>query len=181
MWPVGRYTPLIRRVSDRTIGFISSCVTYSLLVTFKCRQNGAIVHLHNFQFTVVHAIEFSVTTSRLPAADLNAQTITVSLNHTLQIVHIKSLHRHTLHNSRRELTWPADLPYNYHCRYYYLTLKWKQTLLYFTQLSLLIVNFWTPALNWKLTLQITRSCLLLLWTSRGSLPPRTENEPQSLL
>jgi hypothetical protein len=53
-------------------------------------QISTIVHLHDFQFTVAHAIRFSVSTRHLPAMDLNTQTITVSLNHTLQILRIKS-------------------------------------------------------------------------------------------
>jgi hypothetical protein len=166
--------PLIRRVLVRMIGFINALVTHSLLITFKYRQNSAIVHLHTFQFTGAGTMGFFVSTCCFPATDLNTQTITVSLNHTLQILHIKSsLHRNTLHISRQELTWTADLPYNSHFRYYSLSLNWKLSWLYITQLSFLMGNFWTPSLNWKLSLQITRSCLLRLRTSRGCLPLRT--------
>jgi hypothetical protein len=100
--------------------------------------------------------------------------ITVSLNHTLQILHIKSsFHRNTLYSSHRELNWTVDLSYNSHCRYYSPSLNWKLTSLYFTHLSLslLIVNFWTLSLNWKLSPQIRR-CLLQLRISRGCLPLR---------
>jgi hypothetical protein len=138
------------------IGFISTLDTHSLLITFKYRQNSAIIHLHTFQFTIAHAIGFFVSTRRFPATDLNTQTITVSLSHTLEILHIKSsLHRNTFHNSRQELTWTADLSYNSHCHYYSLSLNWKLTPLYFTQLSPLIVNLWTPSLKtitWNHTL-----------------------------
>jgi hypothetical protein len=37
---------------------------------------SATADLHALQFTVAHALEFSVSTSRLLATDLNTQTIT---------------------------------------------------------------------------------------------------------
>jgi hypothetical protein len=72
---VGWYTPLIRRVLVRMIGFISTLVTHSLLITFKYRQNNAIADLHTFQLTAARALEFSFSTSRLLATDLNRETI----------------------------------------------------------------------------------------------------------
>jgi hypothetical protein len=73
------------------IGFISASVTHSLLITFTGRQCSAIADLQTFRFTVSHALGFSLSTSRLLATDLNTGIITVSLNHTLQILHIKLL------------------------------------------------------------------------------------------
>jgi hypothetical protein len=45
----------------------------------------------------------------------------------------------------------------------------------FTQVSLLIANFWTTSLNWKLSLQITWSDLLQLSPTENSLPAAAEN------
>jgi hypothetical protein len=105
---VGWYMPLIRRVLVWMIGFISTWVTHSLLITSTHRQYNAIIHLHTSEFTVALAIGFSVSTRRFPAVDLNTQSITVSLKHTLQILHIKS--------SLRRCT-PATIPFlhNLHC------------------------------------------------------------------
>jgi hypothetical protein len=58
------------------IGFLSTLVTLSLLITLKYRQYSAIADLHTFQFTTAHALGFSVSTSRLLATDLNTETIT---------------------------------------------------------------------------------------------------------
>jgi hypothetical protein len=60
------------RVLVRMIGFIVTSVTISLNYNYY----SAIAELHIFQFTVAHALEFSVSTSRLLATDLNAETIT---------------------------------------------------------------------------------------------------------
>jgi hypothetical protein len=54
------------------IGFISTLVTISL----NYSQYIAIADLHNLQFTVAHALRFSVSTSRLLATDINTETIT---------------------------------------------------------------------------------------------------------
>jgi hypothetical protein len=54
------------------IGFISTLVTI-LLITLKY---SCIADLHTFQFTVGHALRFSVSTSRLLAMVLNTETIT---------------------------------------------------------------------------------------------------------
>jgi hypothetical protein len=51
------------------IGFISTSVT-------KYNQHSSIPDLHTFQFTVAHALEFSVFTSRFLATDLNTETST---------------------------------------------------------------------------------------------------------
>jgi hypothetical protein len=49
------------------IGFIGTSVTISL----NYNQYSVIADLHTFQFTVAHALGFSVSTSRLLATDLN--------------------------------------------------------------------------------------------------------------
>jgi hypothetical protein len=72
------------------IGFISTWLQV-LLITLKYRQYSAITDLHFFQFTVAHALGFPVFTSRLLATDLNTETITVSLDYTLQLLHIKKV------------------------------------------------------------------------------------------
>jgi hypothetical protein len=54
------------------IGFISTSVTSSLNHTYY----NAIADLHKLQFTVVHALGFSVSTSRLLATDRNTATST---------------------------------------------------------------------------------------------------------
>jgi hypothetical protein len=66
-------TPLIRRVLVRMTGFISSWL-HSLIITRKHRQYSAVSHLHTLQFTAAHVLGFSLSTSRLPATDLDAQT-----------------------------------------------------------------------------------------------------------
>jgi hypothetical protein len=53
------------------IGFISASVTLSVLATLKY---SAIADLHHLEFTVAHAIGFSVSPRRLLAADLNIET-----------------------------------------------------------------------------------------------------------
>jgi hypothetical protein len=70
------------------IGYISISVTHCRLITLKHRQYSAIADLHTLHFTFVHALGFQVFTSRLLATDLNTETITVSVDHTLQILHI---------------------------------------------------------------------------------------------
>jgi hypothetical protein len=53
------------------IGFITTSVTHSLLITLKYKQYSAIADLHRLQFTVANALGFSVSTSRLPATAFN--------------------------------------------------------------------------------------------------------------
>jgi hypothetical protein len=53
-------------------GFIGTSVTIYL----NYNQYIAFGDLHTFQFTVAHALEFSVSTSRLLATDLNTETVT---------------------------------------------------------------------------------------------------------
>jgi phosphate/sulfate permease len=108
LWLVGWYMPLVRRVLVWMIGFISSLVTHSLLNMLTHRPYSAIADLHTFQylqFTIAHTLGFPVSTSHLLVTDLITQTITVSLDYALQVLHIKSFHRSTLHNSLQELTW----------------------------------------------------------------------------
>jgi hypothetical protein len=54
------------------IGFIGTSVTISL----NYKPYSAIADLHTFQFTVIHALGFSVSTNRLLATDLNTGIIT---------------------------------------------------------------------------------------------------------
>jgi hypothetical protein len=68
---------LIRRILVRMMGFIISWVIHAPLNTFTHRQYSALSHLHNLQSTVAYAVGFSLSTSRLLATDLDAQTITV--------------------------------------------------------------------------------------------------------
>jgi hypothetical protein len=58
------------------IGFISTSVTHSILITLKYRQYSAIADLHTFQFIVAHTLGFSVSTSRLLATNLSTETST---------------------------------------------------------------------------------------------------------
>jgi hypothetical protein len=61
------------RVLVRMIRFTSTSVTHSLLITRKYRKYSAIADLPTFQFTVSHALGFSIFTSRLLATDLNTE------------------------------------------------------------------------------------------------------------
>jgi hypothetical protein len=54
------------------IGFINTWVTTAL----NYNQYNSIADLHNLQFTVAHALGFSVSTSRLIATDLNTESNT---------------------------------------------------------------------------------------------------------
>jgi hypothetical protein len=67
------YTPLIRRVLVLMIGFISSWVTPSLLVTLTHKQYSAIAYIYTLQFTVAHALGFSLSTRRLLATDFDTE------------------------------------------------------------------------------------------------------------
>jgi hypothetical protein len=62
---------LIRGVIVRMIGFISNWVTQSLVITLTHRRYSTIFVLQQLQFTVAHALGFSVSTSRFPATDLD--------------------------------------------------------------------------------------------------------------
>jgi hypothetical protein len=67
------------------------------------KQYSAIADLHNLQFTVTHALGFSVFTSRILVMELNSLTVTKSSNNTLR------LHRLTS-NSSTNFPWlsPTD-------------------------------------------------------------------------
>jgi hypothetical protein len=105
-----------RNIMSRVGGFCLTCKTgfglnYWIYCPYKFTQIGTtgnyspVAILHTFQFNVAHALGFSLSTSPLLVKDLDTGVITVSLNHTLQILHIKpSLLRSTLHNPRRGLT-----------------------------------------------------------------------------
>jgi hypothetical protein len=47
-----------------------------ITISLNYNQYSAIAVLHTFQFTVAHALRFSVSTSRLLATDFNTGTIT---------------------------------------------------------------------------------------------------------
>jgi hypothetical protein len=57
---------------DWTIGFIGVTVK----ITLNYNQYRTIADLPTFQFTVARALGFSVSTSRILARDVNAETIT---------------------------------------------------------------------------------------------------------
>jgi hypothetical protein len=59
-------------VIDPMIDFLTLLCTISL----NYKPYSAIADLHNLQFTAVHAVGFSVSTSRLLVTDLNTETIT---------------------------------------------------------------------------------------------------------
>jgi hypothetical protein len=85
------------------IGFISISVTHSLLITPKYRQYYAIADLHTFQFTIAHALGFSVLTIRLLTTDLSTETstqITKSITHKMFQSHFKSSVLVPLHSVR---------------------------------------------------------------------------------
>jgi hypothetical protein len=106
------YTPLIRQVLVCMIGFISSWVTHSLFLHLHTGNTVLSLIYTHLQITVAHALGFPGSPSRLLATHLDTGIITVLLNHTLQILHIKSsLHRYTLatnsflHNSRHSVSY----------------------------------------------------------------------------
>jgi hypothetical protein len=61
------------------IGWLDLLTPYTH-ITLGYRQNNAIADLHIFQFTVTHALGFSVFTSRIRATDYSS--LTVTSNHT---------------------------------------------------------------------------------------------------
>jgi hypothetical protein len=67
---VGGYAWRKWRVLVRMIGFISTLITHSFNCTQIHKQYSDIADLHTLQFTVAHALGFSVSTSRLLATDL---------------------------------------------------------------------------------------------------------------
>jgi hypothetical protein len=102
---VGWYARREWRGLVRMIGFISTLVTHSLLITLKYRQCRAIAYVHTFQFIGAHALGFSAFTNRLLATDLNTETVSLTRLHTTNItvrshiwnllIHMQSLHRPT--------------------------------------------------------------------------------------
>jgi hypothetical protein len=52
-------------------------VMHSLIITLKHGQYSAMSRLHQLQFTDAHALGFSLSTSRLLAAEVDAQILTV--------------------------------------------------------------------------------------------------------
>jgi hypothetical protein len=69
-WCIGWYAWRKWRVLVRIIWFISTSVTISL----NYNQYSAITDLHNLQFTVAHALGFSVSTSLVPVTELDTET-----------------------------------------------------------------------------------------------------------
>jgi hypothetical protein len=63
------------RVLDGMIGFINDLYIHTVR---NYRQYSAIAHLHSLQFTVTHALRFSVFSSRILATDLNTVVIPIS-------------------------------------------------------------------------------------------------------
>jgi hypothetical protein len=59
-----------------------------LLITLKY---SAIADLHNFQFTVAHVLDFSVSTRRLLAADLNTESSTSNHYEVFLLFRLQSL------------------------------------------------------------------------------------------
>jgi hypothetical protein len=79
------------------IGFISSWI-HTLIITLTQRQYSAVSHLHTLQSTVAHALGFPVSTSRFPAMDLDAQTVSL----TLQIFHVNLLVTETVFSTHAD-------------------------------------------------------------------------------
>jgi hypothetical protein len=69
------------------IGFIGTSVTVSL----SYNQYSAVVDLHTFQFTVAHALSFTVSTSLLLATDLKAENSTSNHYEVFLLFRLQSL------------------------------------------------------------------------------------------
>jgi hypothetical protein len=54
-------------------------VTHSLIIALTHRQYSVISRLYTLLFTVANPLGFSVATSRFPATDLEAQTVSLTL------------------------------------------------------------------------------------------------------
>jgi hypothetical protein len=73
-------------------------LSYTLTPNYTyIQQYSTIADIHTFQFTVAHALGFSVSTSRLLATALKTETIRVLLNHTLQMLLHCSIHKSSHH------------------------------------------------------------------------------------
>jgi hypothetical protein len=68
---------LIRRVWDWMIGFIGPYT----FTTRDWRQYGAIADLHTLQFTLTHALEFSVFSNRILAMDFTTVSLSLQTTH----------------------------------------------------------------------------------------------------
>jgi hypothetical protein len=101
------------------------------------------------QFTVAHALGISVFTSRLLATDLNTETITVSLNYTLQILvlHIKS----SLHSRNLSTNYTA-----LHCTALHCTLHSARVCLLYMLLALASSNLSQVKVKVILRLTVTQ-------------------------
>jgi hypothetical protein len=69
------------------IGFIGTSVAISL----KYNQYSAIADFRNLQFTVTHALGFSIFTSRLLAPDLNTETSASNHYEAFLLLRLQSL------------------------------------------------------------------------------------------
>jgi hypothetical protein len=76
-------------------------------MTVKHRQYSATSHLYHLQFIVTSALEFFVFTSHLLAMGLSTQTITISLNHTFQVLHTNQLIYSDVSSSRADLLFSS--------------------------------------------------------------------------
>jgi hypothetical protein len=99
------------RILVRIIGFIGTLVTS--LNYNQYRQYSVIVDIHIFQFTVTHALGFPVITSRLRATDLNTETITISLDYTLQTLHINKVFKSHFKSSQADLLYSFVLRFQF--------------------------------------------------------------------
>jgi hypothetical protein len=73
----------VRRGMDRMIGFADTL--YTVLGTTG--NNSAIADLHTLQFTVTHALGFSVFTSRILVTDFNKRIIPAHCNYSTHDVY----------------------------------------------------------------------------------------------
>jgi hypothetical protein len=148
------------RVLVRMIAFISTLVTHSLLITLKYRQYSANADLHPFQFTVAHALGFSVATSRLLATDLSTETSTQITTSTTQKIfqsHFKSSQTDFLFHFA---------PFAWFRRYYFLT---TPPAYYLLALLLQLTTVLLPTTAYLLTLSLTHRYSLTIRFCRDSL------------
>jgi hypothetical protein len=63
--------------------------------------------LQTLHFTIAHVLGFSVYTSHLLATDLNREIITVSLDYTLQVLHINKVFKSNFKSSQADLLYSS--------------------------------------------------------------------------
>jgi hypothetical protein len=96
------------------IGFISTSVTSFLFITYN--QYIAIADLHTFQFTVTHALRFSVFTGRLLATYLNAETSASNHSEIFLLFRLQSLCNFGAQIETLLDSWSLCLLACYYCR-----------------------------------------------------------------